>query len=552
MNNNQDSTKVKSSVVTYSNIPLDDEPVVIGYDSIPKGFTAPVTQAPTKAEQTPAVKEPRKTEKVEKAEKAEKAVIAEEPVNAETISAPTSVEEPDSEQPALTTVIGVQFKKGGKVYYFDPGTLIVEAGEEVIIDTARGAEYGFCAEANHDVPNEKVIQPLRPVIRIASDHDKRTRAEYKAKEAEAFEICQNRILESKLDMKLVSAEYSFDGSKILFYFTADGRVDFRELVKDLASVFRTRIELRQIGVRDEAKMMGGLGICGRPFCCKQFLDDFQPVSIKMAKTQNLSLNPTKISGTCGRLMCCLKYEQEAYEDLIRNAPKQDSIVNTCEGKGTVTEVSLLKETVKVRMDSDPSSIKCFNNCDICILRNGKGKKNDPPIPDDIPPLPKPKKEEPEDYMAGYDASLLYGSTGTDTQVRSEQPRRSDRTERTERIERAERTERQERRRSDRTEKTEKTEKAEKPERIEKQEDGYQGRRARGRHHRGDSRRSGRSDRAETAEKAEKSEKKRKPDSERFAAASENGGAKTEGSKPKNHRRYYRGRRSGGNKSDQNK
>ena len=363
MNNHPDSTteEVKAPVVTFSNIPLDDDPPVPAFDSIP--------------------------------------------------------------EPEDVTVVGVQFKKGGKVYFFDPGKLDIVTGDEVIIDTARGAEYGFCAEGNHTVPAAKVVQPLRAVIRIATDNDRRTRQEYKDKEPHAFEVCQNKILDHKLDMKLVSAEYSFDGSKILFYFTADGRVDFRDLVKDLAGVFRTRIELRQIGVRDEAKMMGGLGICGRPFCCKQFLDDFQPVSIKMAKTQSLSLNPTKISGTCGRLMCCLKYEQEAYESLIKTSPKQDSIVNTCDGKGTVTDVSLLKQTVKVRLDNDPSTVKCYHNCDICILRNGKGKKNDPPIPDDIPPLPKPAEKQPEpEFITMFDETILSNYVADEPKEKPERKR----------------------------------------------------------------------------------------------------------------------------------
>ena len=206
------------------------------------------------------------------------------------------------------------------------------------------------------------------------------------KEKRAFDICQQKIQEHKLDMQLVSAEYAFDGSKILFFFTADDRVDFRELVKNLAGIFRTRIELRQIGVRDKAKMVGGLGICGRPFCCAQFLDDFQPVSIKMAKTQNLSLNPTKISGTCGRLMCCLKYEQEAYEDLLKTSPKPESFVDTPEGRGTVVDVNLLRQSVKVRMEEQPETIGCFHNCEICVLRNGKARKNDPPIPADLAPI----------------------------------------------------------------------------------------------------------------------------------------------------------------------
>ena len=230
------------------------------------------------------------------------------------------------------------------------------------------------------------MAPLRKVLRKANAQDEKTIAENRAKEKRAFDICLQKIADHGLDMQLVSAEVAFDGSKILFYFTADERVDFRELVKNLASVFHTRIELRQIGVRDKAKMVGGLGICGRPFCCASFLDDFQPVSIKMAKTQNLSLNPTKISGTCGRLMCCLKYEQDAYEDLIRTSPKPESFVDTPEGRGTVVEVDLLRQRVKVRMEENPETISVFPNTDIAVLRSGKARKNDPPIPPDLAPI----------------------------------------------------------------------------------------------------------------------------------------------------------------------
>ena len=207
----------------------------------------------------------------------------------------------------MTTVISVRFRSGCKTYFFDPGDVQVQTGDHVIVETAQGLEYAQCTMGNHPVDDCCVIQPLRPMVRVATENDHRTAAHNRAREKEAFDICQKKILQHKLEMKLVRVECSFEGNKILFFFTADGRVDFRELVKDLASVFRARIELRQIGVRDEAKMLGGLGICGRPFCCAQFLDDFVPVSIKMAKTQSLSLNPTKISGTCGRLMCCLKY-----------------------------------------------------------------------------------------------------------------------------------------------------------------------------------------------------------------------------------------------------
>ena len=283
-------------------------------------------------------------------------------------------------------VVDIQFRPGQKIYYFDPDGAIYQAGDHVIIDTARGAEYGVCAGGNHTISPKDVVAPLRKVLRLANAQDERIAAENRAKEKKAYEVCLQKIADHGLDMQLVSAEVAFDGSKILFYFTADERVDFRELVKNLASVFHTRIELRQIGVRDKAKMVGGLGICGRPFCCASFLDDFQPVSIKMAKTQNLSLNPTKISGTCGRLMCCLKYEQEAYEDLIRTSPKMESFVDTPEGRGTVVEVDLLRQRVKVRMEEEPETISVFANADIAILRSGKAKKNDPPIPADLAPI----------------------------------------------------------------------------------------------------------------------------------------------------------------------
>lgn len=291
---------------------------------------------------------------------------------------------PDRDAPV--DVVDVQFRAGSKIYYFAPGDLTVAAGDHVIIETARGPEYGTCTGGNHQVPFRDIVPPLRRVIRLATEADHRVLANNQVKEKRAFDICQQKIQEHKLDMQLVSAEYAFDGSKILFFFTADDRVDFRELVKNLAGIFRTRIELRQIGVRDKAKMVGGLGICGRPFCCREFLDDFQPVSIKMAKTQNLSLNPTKISGTCGRLMCCLNYEQAAYEDLIKNSPKAESFVDTPDGRGTVTDVNLLCQCVKVRLEQQPDTIVCHKNCDICVLRNGKAKKNDTPIPDDLAPI----------------------------------------------------------------------------------------------------------------------------------------------------------------------
>ena len=274
----------------------------------------------------------------------------------------------------MVKIIGDRFKSGGKQYYFDPAGLEVQPGQGVIVETSRGLEYGECAQGNTQVEEETVVQPLRPLVRIATEEDEKTVEKNQEKEAKAFQICQEKIAAHGLEMKLVEAEYSFEGNKVLFFFTAEGRVDFRALVKDLASTIHARIELRQIGVRDEAKMLGGLGICGRPFCCAQFLDEFQPVSIKMAKTQNLSLNPTKISGTCGRLMCCLKYEQEAYEDLVKHTPKQESFVETPDGAGTVSSVNLLRQQVQVRLDSAPDTPKCYHNCEICVVRNGKGKR----------------------------------------------------------------------------------------------------------------------------------------------------------------------------------
>ena len=282
-------------------------------------------------------------------------------------------------------VVDIQFRPGQKIYFFDPAGLKLKAGDHVIIDTSRGMEYGYVTGGNHKIARKDIVAPLRQVIRIANDQDEKAVADHRETEKKAFSVCMQKIMELELDMQLVSAECSFDGSRILFFFTADERVDFRELVKLLANTFHTRIELRQIGVRDKAKMVGGLGICGRPFCCASFLDDFQPVSIKMAKTQSLSLNPTKISGTCGRLMCCLKYEQDAYEDLLRTAPKAESFVDTPEGRGTVTEVDLLRQRVKVKLE-DHENIIVAKNEDIAVFRNGKAKKNDEPIPADWAPI----------------------------------------------------------------------------------------------------------------------------------------------------------------------
>ncbi len=283
----------------------------------------------------------------------------------------------------MIEIISVRFKNGGKQYYFNPNGVQFQENDGVIVETSRGVEFGECVQANTLIDEMELTAPLRPVLRPATAEDRETVEKNKEKEKKAFQVCQDKITEHGLDMKLVEVEYSFEGNKILFFFTSEGRVDFRALVKDLAGTLHARIELRQIGVRDEAKMLGGLGICGRPFCCSQFLNEFQPVSIKMAKTQSLSLNPTKISGTCGRLMCCLKYEQDAYVDLVKRAPKADSFVETPDGAGTVTNVNLLRETVQVRLDNDPETARYYHNTELNVVRSGKGRR-----PDDYvePPL----------------------------------------------------------------------------------------------------------------------------------------------------------------------
>ena len=260
----------------------------------------------------------------------------------------------------MTKVIGVRFRQAGKVYFFSPGKLHVKQGDKVIVETARGVEFGSVVTGPKDVKDEEITQPLKSVIRVATEEDKRNEQKNREKEKEAFDVCLEKIRKHELDMKLINAEYTFDGNKVLFYFTADGRIDFRELVKDLAAVFRTRIELRQIGVRDETKIRGGIGVCGRPLCCHTYLSDFAPVSIKMAKEQNLSLNPTKISGVCGRLMCCLTNEEETYEELNSRLPAIGDTVTTIEGlKGEVQSVSVLRQLVKVvvNLDDDEKEIR---------------------------------------------------------------------------------------------------------------------------------------------------------------------------------------------------
>ncbi len=276
----------------------------------------------------------------------------------------------------MTEIIGVRFKHTGKIYYFSPNGKTVKHGDFVIVETSRGVECGQVVLSNREIEDDKIIQPLKPIISVAGEKDMKTIERNKQKAKEAFDICLKKIKEHKLEMNLIDVEYTFDANKILFYFTAEGRIDFRDLVKDLASVFRTRIELRQIGVRDEAKMLGGLGVCGRPFCCSSFLSEFAPVSIKMAKEQGLSLNPTKISGTCGRLMCCLKYEQDAYDELLKITPKVGAIVNTPDGKGSVIDVNLITGKLKVDLDDPLIAVpRDFHRDQVKIIKDSVIKVN---------------------------------------------------------------------------------------------------------------------------------------------------------------------------------
>jgi cell fate regulator YaaT (PSP1 superfamily) len=279
----------------------------------------------------------------------------------------------------MAKVVGIRFKKAGKIYYFDPDNLEMQVGDHAIVETARGVEYGSVVIANREVEEGLIVQPLKKVIRAATEDDTQQEGINKEKEKEAFQICVDKIKDHKLDMKLIDVEVTFDNNKMIFYFTAEGRVDFRELVKDLASIFRTRIELRQIGVRDEAKMLNGIGICGRPLCCATFLGEFQPVSIKMAKEQNLSLNPTKISGICGRLFCCLKYEEETYEELNKNLPDVGSQVKTPDGMGEVISVNIIRQLVRAlvkKKDSDEREVKIYSADELEILMPKKRKDDD--------------------------------------------------------------------------------------------------------------------------------------------------------------------------------
>ena len=341
----------------------------------------------------------------------------------------------------MVNVIGVRFENAGKLYFFDPGQLWPTPGDYVLVETSRGVEFGEVVTGIKEIDDAMLQSPLKPVVRIATAEDIQHNKDNKAAEKEAYQVCQKKISEHKLDMKLVSVEYTFDNSKILFYFTANGRVDFRSLVKDLASVFKTRIELRQIGVRDEAKMLGGLGICGRPICCGTFLGDFQPVSIKMAKEQNLSLNPTKISGVCGRLMCCLKYEQDQYEQIRKKMPKVGKEVITPEGPGVVWDLNVIKETVRVRIQKgDSSELKDFPMEE--VQRPGQQHV---------------RREEPEAAPVEAAPAAEETPAGEEQPANRERPAREERKPRREEGEKAERREKRESRREDRRAKPESAE-----------------------------------------------------------------------------------------------
>ncbi len=295
-------------------------------------------------------------------------------------------------------VVSIKFRNRGKMYFFDPAGLSLREGDKVVVETAKGLELGSVIQKNHTIPAERAVQPLRPVVRTATEDDLRIEELCRRREREAYVIGKQKIAAHCLDMKLVDVECSFEGNKILFFFSSDGRVDFRELVKDLAGVFRTRIELRQIGVRDEARMLGGLGICGRPFCCGTFMEDFAPVSTKMAKTQSMSLNPAKISGCCGRLMCCLRYEQAAYEELVKNVPKNGAFVETPDGYGNVTQVNVLRQNVKVKLDGPgDDSFRTYDAEDVAAVPGGRPRDGSQPPHVLVLKPKKPKEpEEPED------------------------------------------------------------------------------------------------------------------------------------------------------------
>ncbi len=343
----------------------------------------------------------------------------------------------------MVKVIGVRFRTAGKVYFFDPLQFEIKRGDNVIVETARGIEFGTVVSDVREVEDDSVVQPLKPVLRLANQRDREQEAGNKRKEKEAFQICQEKIRKHGLEMKLIDVEYTFDNNKVLFYFTADGRIDFRELVKDLAGVFKTRIELRQIGVRDETKILGGIGICGRPLCCHSYLSDFIPVSIKMAKEQNLSLNPTKISGVCGRLMCCLKNEEDTYEELNKRLPNIGDQVTTEDGqRGEVQSVNVLRQLVKVLIeDGDSKELKEFEADKLHFRRHHSKKDRQNLSPEELEELERLEKEEEEEIETAQEAEKKEEKTGRPERQKSPSSENRDRRSRQERGERQERQDR---------------------------------------------------------------------------------------------------------------
>ena len=381
----------------------------------------------------------------------------------------------------MTKVIGVRFRTAGKIYFFDPVEFEIKKGDNVIVETARGIEFGTVVGDIREVEDTKVVQPLKPVLRIANERDKEQEASNKRKEKEAFEICLEKIKKHGLEMKLIDAEYTFDNNKVLFYFTADGRIDFRELVKDLAAVFKTRIELRQIGVRDETKLLGGIGICGRPLCCHTHLSDFIPVSIKMAKEQNLSLNPTKISGVCGRLMCCLKHEEETYEELNKKLPNIGDTVSTDDGfKGQVHSVNVLRQRVKVIVEvGDEKEIKEYEAAQLRFRRRHGKKEKVELSQEELQQLELLEKQEEQEIQEQDERTN--GQERQERAERRERQNRGDRAERQERPDKQERRDRQDRQeRGDRSERPERSERRERRDRKSRQERGDRRERGEGR------------------------------------------------------------------------
>ena len=324
----------------------------------------------------------------------------------------------------MAIVVSVKFRNRGKLYYFDPVDLQISDGAQVVVETAKGLELGVAVKGNHEVEDGRVVQPLRPVARIATDNDLRIASLCRRREREAYVVCKQKIEQHGLEMKLVDVECAFEGNKILFFFSSDGRVDFRELVKDLAGVFRTRIELRQIGVRDEARMLGGLGICGRAFCCGSFMDEFASVSTKMAKTQSMSLNPAKISGACGRLMCCLRYEQAAYEELVKNVPKNGAFVETPDGYGNVTQVNVLRQTVRVKLDGlMEDAIKGYEADEVAAIPGGRPRDGSQPPHILVVKPKKPKEPEPDRWIMPQMLSDALSDKPSDTGDKPKRPNR---------------------------------------------------------------------------------------------------------------------------------